>query len=590
MDSWIKKHFRQDFARPLWPALLVFCALMITIIVSWRTAVQDIETQQNNVVSENATFIESSLKQRFSIYEDTLRAANGLFLSSDYVSRSEWKSFVNSLNLPTRYPGVRSVGYANIVDESDKEAYVNAVIDEGISTFHIYPDTGRSVFAPVTYVVPTAGQKTDDRTSPILGFDMYSDAARKQAMDNAAASGQPTMSHVVNLMVTGPGKLNGFVLYMPTYKKGMPHATPSERTAALNGFFYAPFTPSGVFDSTFTVKLTAFAFSIYDGPKDAQHLIYNSIDSKKLVNFKQIRSTEVNMYGQTWTIAYSIMPEIIPYSTRARPNSVAVGGTIFAASLALVIYLLIQRRTRALSYIEEKKLEEAKDELLSLASHQLRTPATAVKQYVSMVIEGFAGPLNKDQSKLLKMAYESNDRQLTIVDDLLYVARVDAGKATQHLELVNITELLQSVNNDQFTVLKNRKQAITYKKPVRPIFTMADPQYLRMIVENLLSNASKYSYENTKIAVIITGNAEDIKISFTDRGVGIDEKDYGSLFLKFSRIPNALSHYIAGSGIGLYLAKQLAMLHGGDIDLVSVLGKGTTFTLTLPHINKSDVN
>ena len=100
---------REEYVRPLLPALLVFLALMMIIVVSWRTARQDIKTQLSTTVSQNASFIESSILQRFSIYEDALRAANGLFMSSDAVTRDEWKTFVQSLQLTKRYPGIRGV-------------------------------------------------------------------------------------------------------------------------------------------------------------------------------------------------------------------------------------------------------------------------------------------------------------------------------------------------------------------------------------------------------------------------------------------------------------------------------------------------
>jgi len=272
----------------------------------------------------------------------------------------------------------------------------------------------------------------------------------------------------------------------------------------------------------------------------------------------------------------------VPYTVRSRPIGVIVGGGIFSAALAAIIYLLIQRRTRALTYSEQKKLESAKDELLSLASHQLRTPATAVKQYVSMVKEGFAGELNSEQKKLLSMAYESNERQLTIVDDLLYVARIDAGQAALRPEEVDVSALVASVIDDQKTVTRSRRQVVSFKPQRRAIVAEADPQYLRMILENLLSNASKYSHERTRIDVSVKLSGGNVFISFTDHGVGIAPEDFNDVFLKFSRIPNELSRQIAGSGIGLYLAKQLALLHNGDITFTSKPQKGSTFTVRIP--------
>ncbi len=569
------------------PALLVFLALMMIIVVSWRTARQDIKTQLSTTVSQNASFIESSILQRFSIYEDALRAANGLFMSSDAVTRDEWKTFVQSLQLTKRYPGIRGVGYVKLVSGPDKEGFQQSIRSESLDSYTIYPEGERTEYAPITYIVPTGNQVTTDRNSPALGFDMYSDATRRSAMLLAARTGEPTLSDLVSLIQSGKENTrDGFLLYMPLYKTGMPTETDTQRLEALTGYFYAPFETKSIFTSLFSPTEPDFAFTIHDSRVEDQTLVYESVPHDSVMSYESSLQKELRLYGRTWVVRYLTKEGIVPYSIRTRPTGVLVGGGVFATTLAAIIYLLIQRRTRALAYNEQRRLEEAKDELLSLASHQLRTPATAVKQYISMVRDGFAGNVSKDQKKLLQMAYESNERQLTIVDDLLYVARVDAGQTTLHPEPVRIDELLESVIRDQKASIKERGQQVSLSKPKRGLSAEVDPRYVRMIFENLLSNASKYSYPNKRIKIVLRSVGGIAVVDFVDHGVGIDEKNHIDVFKKFSRIPNELTRQIAGSGIGLYLAKQLALLHGGDITFVSLPKKGSTFTVTLPKKHK----
>ncbi len=580
-----KKLLPKDiYVRPLLPSLLVFIAFMVIIGISFHTARQDIEVQQDAAVKQDSTFVESTLQQRFNVYENSLRASNGLFLSSDFVARSEWTTYVKSLDLPTRYPGIRALGFAKVLPSSERETFETAVRTDDLSTYAIYPVTNNPYIAPLKYVVPLDTSQFSDTNSPAIGFDMYSDPLRAKAMVRSAETGHASLSGIVDLLPvqnTQSGK--GFLLFYPLYKKNMPISTTQERTAAIDGYFYAPFAINSVFNTLFTITDSSFAFTIYDGVPTRSSLIYDSIKPKDQNGFKEVKQSTVSLFGEKWTIIYKIKKEIVPYSVRARPLSVLIGGSIFSAALALIIYLLIQRRTRALAYSEQRKLEEAKDELLSLASHQLRTPATAVKQYVSMVKEGFAGDLTEEQKKLLQMAYESNERQLTIVDDLLYVARVDAGKATLKTETVDIGSLMSSVVEDQCSVMKLRKQKVDYKLPRKPIVAEVDPQYLRMIFENLLSNASKYSHEKKTVKIVMYKQKDWITISVSDSGVGIKEADFENVFIKFSRIPNELTRQTAGSGIGLYLAKQLALLHDGDLTFVSKESIGSTFTLLLPN-------
>ncbi|MDB5183020.1 MAG: putative histidine kinase [Candidatus Saccharibacteria bacterium] len=572
------------YVRPLLPAFLVFLALMVIIVISWHTAKQDIITQQKNIVTQNSTFVESSLAQRFTVYENSLRAANGLFLSSDSVTRAEWKEFVLSLDLPDRYPGIRGLGFVKVLPAADKVAFEEANRSDDLNTYTVYPDTNTDIIAPLQFIVPLGtGSITDDHNAPVLGLDMYSVPERFHTMQKAAENNSATLSSIIDLIKSPNNKSNrGFLLFSPLYKKDLPHNTKEERLAALDGFFYAPFVSDGVFKSLFDISDPSFAFTIYDGTPSQTTQLYQSSDHVNDPQFHQVKTTHMSLFGQDWEIVYKVKNEIVPYSVRERPLSVIIGGSIFAAALAAIIYLLIQRRTRTLAYVEQKKLEEAKDDLLSLASHQLRTPATAVKQYVSMVKEGFAGELTPDQHKLLQSAYESNERQLTIVDDLLYVARLDAGKTTLKPENINISDLIISVIDEQRAEFKVRKQKVLYNVPKRPVMCVADPQYLRMIVENLLSNASKYSFEKTAVIVGLQNTKDAVLVNVTDSGVGIKSEDYKDVFMKFSRIPNELTRQTSGSGIGLYLAKQLALLHGGDLTFISKHNKGTTFTLSLP--------
>ncbi len=586
IPSKLRSSEKNIYVDPLLPAVLVFVAFMIIISLSWRTARNDVVLERANTVADKAAFIESTLAQRFSLYEDTLRSAAALFGASDSVTRDEWTGFVTSLKLNERYPGIRGLGYIKLVSPAEKTAAENTARSEGVANFTIFPEGGREQYAPLYYVVPLQSDQYTDRTAPALGFDMYSDPERRETMELAMTTGQPTLSDVVDLVQDGP-PLQGFLLYAPLYRKNMPVTTLEEREAAIEGYFYAAFIADDIFRNLFGAPEQAFNFSIHDGPPENSNLLFAS-NKEARAEFREERRNPLNMYEQDWTIVYHTTNEIVPIAIRTRPFSVATGGTIFSAVLAALIYLLIQRRTRSLAYAEQKELEAAKDELLSLASHQLRTPATAVKQYVSMVKEGFAGRISEEQQRLLQMAYESNERQLTIVDDLLYVARVDSGQATLKIERVELTKMLRSVYEDQKSVIKERSQKVVLSGLQKKVYIEADPHYLRMIFENLLSNASKYSHPKTKIIVDLKGLRTTVAVTVTDSGVGISPENFPDVFQKFSRIPNELTRQTAGSGIGLYLSKQLALLHGGDITLISVEDKGSSFTVTLPRRQKKE--
>lgn len=240
---------------------------------------------------------------------------------------------------------------------------------------------------------------------------------------------------------------------------------------------------------------------------------------------------------------------------------------------------LLQRQQNEL-----KLLNNSKDEFISLASHQLRTPATGVKQYIGMLLEGMAGDLQADQLDLLTHAYESNERQLRIVSDLLKVAQVDAGKIKLRLAVTDISELIKNVISEQQDTYALLDQTISFIPPKKKILAEIDSNLMRMVLENIINNASKYSRQHTDATVTVRETKKYISIDIADQGVGVKPEDRHRLFEKFSRIDNPLSTLVGGSGLGLYWAKKIVDLHGGKITYASNADDGATFIVRLPKL------
>lgn len=229
-------------------------------------------------------------------------------------------------------------------------------------------------------------------------------------------------------------------------------------------------------------------------------------------------------------------------------------------------------------------LNSAKDEFISLASHQLRTPATGVKQYLGMLIGDFAGKLTDQQKELAQHAYDSNERQLTVVSDLLSTAQADSGRFKLHKQPVDIITLVNDVLEEQASKFEERGQRIEFKFDKQPCLVSIDQDRMRMVLDNLVDNASKYtkSGNNKHITVYLQRNDREVTISIRDQGVGISKKDINTIFDKFIRVQNALSQSVGGNGLGLYLARKIVELHGGNLSVSSILSKGSTFTIALP--------
>jgi signal transduction histidine kinase len=265
------------------------------------------------------------------------------------------------------------------------------------------------------------------------------------------------------------------------------------------------------------------------------------------------------------------------------PLAVILGGSLMGFALAAFMLRSLLRRIEVVEKLYEAEVERTKDELLALASHQLRTPASGVKQYIGILTSGIMGDLTPAQQQIAEKAYTVNERQIEIINQLLYVSKIEAGKVTIRPQKSDLTAVVRRII-DQLSPNAERKNIKVSFRTRREVMIYGDDQYYPMIIDNLISNAIKYSFPNTTVTVRLTANDSQVILNVIDQGVGIAEEDKAELFKKFNRIENPLSRSEGGSGLGLFLAYQLARAHGGEIDVASKPGKGSTFVLTLPAI------
>lgn len=229
-----------------------------------------------------------------------------------------------------------------------------------------------------------------------------------------------------------------------------------------------------------------------------------------------------------------------------------------------------------------RKLDAAKSEFVSLASHQLRTPATGVKQYIGILLEGFGGKLTNSQRELLQTAYECNERQIKIIDDILYVAQLDSGSFVIHPAEANVINIAKRAVNKHQKTFEAHHQRLVMRTKFKRLITSVDEARLGLVIENLLDNALKFSAKGKQTTVRIRRVKDKICIAIADQGVGIAQEDLPKVFRRFSRIDNPVSVIAGGTGLSLYWTSKVIDLHHGTIEVDSKPGKGTTFNISLP--------
>ncbi len=245
----------------------------------------------------------------------------------------------------------------------------------------------------------------------------------------------------------------------------------------------------------------------------------------------------------------------------------------------------VEQATKKLIKANEEllQIDATKDEFVSIASHQLRTPLTSVKGYLSMVLEGDAGPINDDQRKLLTEAFTSSDRMVRLIGDFLNVSRLQNGKFMIDRSLpVDLASLVVQEIANVKEVAAKKNIGIAYHQPARFPVLFIDEDKIRQVIMNYLDNAIFYSPEHTNIAVRLYTSDGSAVLEVVDKGMGVPKSVQKRLFTKFFRAENARRQRPDGTGVGLYLAKQVVDGHGGKLVFNSAEGQGSTFGFRLP--------
>lgn len=229
-----------------------------------------------------------------------------------------------------------------------------------------------------------------------------------------------------------------------------------------------------------------------------------------------------------------------------------------------------------------KELDKTKDEFISMASHQLRTPLTSVKGYISMVLEGDAGRVTSAQKKLLGEAFASSERMVHLIGDFLNVSRLQTGKFILERHESDLGELVQQEVDGMRQIAGMHGIALKFRKPrVFPLLYL-DEGKLRQVIMNFIDNAIYYSPDSNTVSITATIEEGFAVVKVIDSGMGVPKDAQEKLFTKFFRAENARRQRPDGTGVGLYLAKKIIDEHGGSILFESRVDKGSTFGFRLP--------
>lgn len=557
--------------------------ILAGMLVSYLVASNQNTTFNNRAdefLSTNAIRIEEDINRRMQSYGQLLTSGATLFNINGTVTRNQWRDFVQGLQVQARYPGTLGVGFAEYIgsDLATHEARIRA---SGFPDYQVTPPGTRNEYTAIIYLEPF-----NEQNQRAFGYDMFSEPERREAMVFARDNGQHGLSAPVTLVQEENETSDepGILLYVPVYGMGKVPDSVNQRRDQLLGYSYAVLRTNDMFDPLLQEYLDdpRLDLAIVDEAEGKPIFVsggYKFTDNTD--DFKHATRT-FDEFNRAWQVNVQLNSDEFRAGAITPPWVFAIGSMV-SVFIGAFLFILMLNRLGRIAVEHEVELQKTKDELLVLASHQLRTPASGVKQYIGMVLQGYAGKVTREQQHMLERAFEANDRQLEIINQLLYVAKADAGQLRIEKESFDFTNMVKEVVDGYADMARDQKVEVKAGR-LKRVRIRADKRYMRMIVENLISNAIKYSYQKGTVRLKIEIKGRRLIFTVTDKGVGIKAEDMPKLFEKFARIDNELSRQAGGSGIGLYLAKELANAHDGEITAESEPGKGSTFRLEVPNV------
>lgn len=565
--------------------ILIFTILVTTIIITTYTSLKRSEEDHLRFNYETDMILQI-VENRMNNYESALIEARAFVKNSKKFSRKELELFIQDTEVFSRLPGLQGLGYSIMIKKEQKNQFEKAMRKD-FGTFKIWPKGFREIYSSIIVLEPQ-----DWRNQTAMGFDMYNESTRKKAMDQATEENRAILSEKVFLVQGGErAELNGFLLFLPHYKKDAKLVTVTDRKNALLGFTYSPLRASELFGALFSEFKMMVNVSIYSQNEDTSNHYYTFSQN----GYKPVLSSvkKLNLHGREWIFKFSDLPQFPRSSSSLKDFMVFTTGCLISI-LIYVIFHITRRQmhlAHALAIEKEKLLQREKehvqtrDDFLSIASHELKTPLTSLKlhaQIMQRAIERKDTNQFKPEkiSALVHQVDEQTNRLTRLVDDMLDISRIRSGKLRIEKGLVDLNELIMDVIDKlkpQFMNSIHELPKTIFKSNIKGHW---DRFRIEQVLNNLLTNAIKYGNKKPIIIKTLQENNK-AKIQVIDQGIGIAPGNLEKIFERFERA-GMTAREISGLGLGLYITNQIIKAHGGKITVKSIPEKGSTFTVELP--------
>ena len=566
--------------KAFWRHRLASSVFMVTLALAAASAYYShlaFERAEIGEFEAEALAATHAISQRLTAYVNALEAGEGLFAASVYVSRDEFRVFVDRLDLQGLYPGIQGYGFSRRLDGSE------AALRDTAGLTPRPPRPGRN--HAVVFLSPLT-----DRNRLSLGIDLSEDPVRREAMERARDTGKPAATGLTFPMQGNEDDRLGFIIFKPVYRNGAPIAYTEQRRRALQGFLYAKIIGKDLLTGVLGKAGHKLSMDAYLGDFASGDLLYSSREEAAAPLWGLQLDESVTFADKTLKLRFIPLPGLrLPFHAILPAGILATG-----AALALVFFVLLRRLDRTGELLRQsniglesrvaertRELEAANAELATFSysvSHDLRAPLRSIHGFASAILERSGGSPDASDAQDSRRILASAERMSHIIDGLLLLLQI--SRAELNREEVDVTAMAREIAEEARLREPSRTVKVSVAEGLR---VRAVAEFIQIILENLLVNAFKFTSRRPDAEIEVGQTQADGRKAFfvRDNGAGFDMAYAGKLFTPFQRLHERAD--FPGIGIGLATVRRAVERHGGTVWAEGEPGAGATFYFTIPE-------